>query len=355
MDNKITKKRLSNFLSYEWILMIVIVVALIIGWEFIYSATSVKLSTGQQFKYYYDLETHSGTNDVYHLVKDKFSFEVLSLNREDINPELDLLAVRLTGQDGDVIFTNSIEKKDSQNNNLPVRAKEVIDKFSVYDYNSLLRDACDYIGTRFLLDAVTYPLMDTSSTDKEVLAQRNKEDISITRLAQKVNAVNVQNLDNAKIEKYFADRTVRDNRFHTKEQKENGKLQEIARIKSLCTEISDFYRLLTCDVNGLFYTYTKHTQENLNSTNNQYQEKVDSEIANGRENAVYGLNLGKLTFSSTNSHKKSVSDYIKIKDTATADGVVLSVFNFKNYQLDTQFETIAFVNQIVRVFSDFLD
>ena len=54
MDNKITKSRLSDLLSYEWILMLIIAVVSIIAWELFYTMGGVKLTVGQSFKYYYD-------------------------------------------------------------------------------------------------------------------------------------------------------------------------------------------------------------------------------------------------------------------------------------------------------------
>ena len=66
MDNKITKTRLSNFLSYEWILLIILTVAAIVVWELVYTMTSVRLTVGQQYKIYYDEELDTaGHNKLY--------------------------------------------------------------------------------------------------------------------------------------------------------------------------------------------------------------------------------------------------------------------------------------------------
>ena len=45
MNNKISKRRLSNFLAYEWILMIVVALAAIVVWELIFSFSSVRLKS----------------------------------------------------------------------------------------------------------------------------------------------------------------------------------------------------------------------------------------------------------------------------------------------------------------------
>ncbi len=49
MDNKITKKRLGDLCSYDWILFIAAIAAAILVWELLYAFTSVKLTTGQRF------------------------------------------------------------------------------------------------------------------------------------------------------------------------------------------------------------------------------------------------------------------------------------------------------------------
>ena len=51
---------------------------------------------------------------------------------------------------------------------------------------------------------------------------------------------------------------------------------------------------------------------------------------------------------------KNVSEYLKITGTDSAQNVVLVLFDFGKYQEDLQFESISFVNTLVREFSDFL-
>ena len=55
MDNKITKKRLADFLVYEWIAVVMAIVLFIAGWEVVFALVNVKPSVGQRFKYYYDM------------------------------------------------------------------------------------------------------------------------------------------------------------------------------------------------------------------------------------------------------------------------------------------------------------
>ena len=49
MDSKITKKRLSDMLSYDWVKIILTVAGIILIWSFIFSATSTKITNTQLF------------------------------------------------------------------------------------------------------------------------------------------------------------------------------------------------------------------------------------------------------------------------------------------------------------------
>ena len=65
LNNKITKKRLSDFFSYEWIVMTVVIVVAIFLWEMLFSAIAVKPTTGQNFKYYIDKNIVCPRNDTF--------------------------------------------------------------------------------------------------------------------------------------------------------------------------------------------------------------------------------------------------------------------------------------------------
>ena len=44
MDNRITKSRLSNYFSYEWILIILVSLLSLLVWELIYTVSAVRLT-----------------------------------------------------------------------------------------------------------------------------------------------------------------------------------------------------------------------------------------------------------------------------------------------------------------------
>lgn len=313
MDNKLTKKRLSDFFAYEWILTIIIAVVAIFAMELIYTVSAARLSVGQQFKYYLDEDLSSfDTYSVYGLLDlnygengKTFSFDVLSVEEESLLSSYNVLSVRLSVQEGDAIFTSSVEKEDET-----VRAKKTVDEFPVYDMQSLLNAAKDYLAQ--FKDG-------TESLDEDAICA------------------------------YFDTRMKGDNRFRTETEKEEGRENEIGRIIKLANDVEDFEKLLSSDRENLFYRYVKYEQASKGDENDAtYGAAYAKEKEKGK--LIYGINMAALT-----GGKKNVSDYLKIAETNSAENVVLLLFDFSSYQYDLQFESISFVNTLVREFSDILD
>ena len=313
MDNRLTKKRLSDFFAYEWIMTIIIVIAAILTLELVYTVSATRLSTGQQFKYYFDETLYDQpTGDFYELLGvnigengKTFSYDVLSVQSENILSSYNVLSARLSVQEGDAIFTS---KKENENGS--VNAKTIVDDYPVYDFASLKTHAKEYLS-QFLSDSVHG------------------------------DVYNEQDYDETAIRAYFDKRMKGDNRFRTEEDKEQGRLNEIARIKKLAKETKDFEKLLSFgEETGLFFVYTRFEQAAANGS-----ETVTPES----ESKIFGLNLHALT------GKRNVSDYFKIANSDNAEDVVLVLFDFSSYQYDLQFECISFLNTLVREFSNFLD
>ena len=321
-----TKKRLSDFLAYEWILTIVAAIAAIIVLELIYTVAATRLSVGQQFKYYTDEDLYvydMSMGSIYDLLGVEtgkngktFSFDVLSVETENLTDSYNVLSVRLSVQEGDAIFTSSTEKEDGS-----VRAKSIIDEFPVYDMNKLLDGAKEYL-TRFV---------------------RSGGDV-----------YNPDDYDETKIRDWFDVRMKGDNRFRTEKEKEEGRKNEIGRIKKLAADTEDFETLLILgDAEGLFYRYTKYEQTATGVDDEVYRTAYEREKTDGRENCVYGFNMAAFTHAIDRTDKKNVSDYLKLAG-GSAENVVLILFDFSRYQPDLQYECISFVCTLAREFSDFL-
>ena len=126
----------------------------------------------------------------------------------------------------------------------------------------------------------------------------------------------------------------------------------------------DFEKLLGFESTrpDLFFKYTKYEQT-MNSVEKQadkdaYQRLVDKEVAEGRGNNIYGLkveNLNKDASGAPFDKKTNPTEYFKGMGADNAKDVVILAFDFWKYQYDLQFETISFINAIVRDCSTILD
>lgn len=307
MDNKITKKRLSQLFSYDWIAMIFTFIALVLLWQFIFQVTSVKLTRGQNFKYYVDYSITSKNEDAFlQLLSDEEVFDpinILRVEREGIfYGENDVLHTRLEVKDGDVIFTEPIKDEYGVG-----RAQSIIDSGYVYTFDRLLSDAKTYLETF------------------------------------KTNG----SYDDAKITAHFLARMENDNRFRTEQEKADGIVLEKSRILRLDKEVLDFEYLLSCG-EDVFYKYTRFSQSLEQSSEENkpdFTRWLQQEIDEGRENAKYGINLNALV---GGTDKISTSSLFAVGEAQTAENVVLMAFNFREQQPDEQFDVITFINAIVR-------
>lgn len=315
MDNKITKKRLGDLCSYDWILFIAAIAAAILVWELLYAFTSVKLTTGQRFSIFYD-EGVINKNETalrgFLQKDDALSFEVIVLDSESMAASTNVLSIRFQVGDGDVIFASVKPKEGEGSDKGTVRAKSIIDGGYVYNFERLVTDAEEYLK-RF-----KYP--DGTWDDEAVYAG-------------------------------FDARLGRDNRFRTESEKAEGKRLEKERLVRLEKELADFKTLVSHE--EYLFRYTRFMQS-LDSTTDarreEYTRYVETEKQNnlkkyGREDVAYGLKLDELP---TAEGKLNASELVSLSGESTAKDVVLMVLDFYKEQPDAQFETISFVNCVVR-------
>lgn len=320
MNNKITKKRLNEMLAYDWLKILAFAVGLILLWQVVFNVFSVKISTGEQFKYFYDngIDATGNGTLLYVLAEDEtFSPFMQKIESEDLTSNDETFRSRLAVQDADMIFT-SITDVEGQN-----RANVIIDlvDYSVYDFDTLYSDAYAYLAT-FLKE-------------------------------EGLDALDYNNLSEEKIENHFSVRLKGDNRFRSSEEIAQGKEWEKARIKKLCSELSVFgYLLDVGEEKGIFYTYTRFEQT-LNSLDESrkefYNTLYQAEIDGGRQNAKYGIKMEALSGGEYNPQQIA-----KIGTAVDAKNVILMAFNYLSYQPYMQFECIFFINSVVRACSDII-
>ncbi len=345
MDNRITKKRLSDYLAYEWILIIFLCVVAIIVWELVYTVSAVGLSVGQDYKFFYDktlvygqnyndLMTELNVQDNMGYENGKtFSYEIQKLHAENILDDNDVMSLRLSVQEGDMLFTDDKEREIEGESYTTSLAKTRVDSYDIpiATYEDLLKQAKEYL-TGLLIDGQT--------------------------------EIKAENLDDDKIKAGFEDRLSGDNRFRSATEKEKGLALEKERLVKLCQDVADFEKIMSLG-DEYFFTYTKFEQsktiaeseEEPNQENiAEIKEAIPREKDKGRENARYGLKVGKLK-NQTNNQKTDVSKFFSIvgEETDVSANVVIMVFDFIEYQPELQFESISVINNIVRACSTILD
>ena len=351
MDNKITKRRLSDFLAYEWIVMIIIAVVAMIVWELVYTMAGVRLSVGQQFKFYFDETVYGNSSAVVRLLdKDQaLSYDILELNAESLSSDFNVLSTRLSIQEGDILITDCKDPTEEVEDKR-IRLRTMVDSYHGYAFEEMLFDAKEYL-LGFIKDTVSDPF--NFSVLKE-------EDTCLT------------NLDEKEIEKSFRSRMKKDNRFRKESDKKIGIGLETQRIERLYKEVVAFSKLLELEnqYNNLFYRYTKYSQsrdaqekesdkqawaDNMQYEINRLTDKGIAGKVNTETNEtefIYAINLGAMP---TVEGKTNPSDLCTMRDSESAENVCIMVFDFSSYQPHLQFETISFINTIVRNCSTLLD
>ncbi len=322
MDNKITKSRLSNFFGYEWLLMLLVFGLAVLGWEIAFAVGRVKLTYGQEFNFYYDIGISANDSGFDAYLSDVFSYDVQSFGGSSISEDTgdtDMLYVYYSAGKADAVFTDA--KKEESEGYRSSRLNTLIDSYEVYDMQSLYDDAVKYLSS-FLKEG---------ETDCFVFS----------------------NLDKTKIEKGFKERNGKDNRYRAGQISVQN---EYERIEKLCREVKDFGTVLQYDKSlsaeeSIFYKYTKYEQT-YNLSIGYSDEQESQEMFQAQTEKSYGLKLEKLP---TAQNKRSASEFFWRDGQSDCKDVVLTVFRSFEENDALQFESISFVNAIVRSFSSVLD
>lgn len=156
MDAKITKKRLSRMLSYDWIKILVLAAVLIFVWVLIFMMTATRITPAQQFTVYNYMNNESfmatGFEDFLGKAHSKgvFSYEVLETTTLDLAANKDyaatLLDSRIATYEGDVILV-----ADAGNPALGYEEDEKTGE-KIYKYSYAETFAMNYPYTLFDLD-----------------------------------------------------------------------------------------------------------------------------------------------------------------------------------------------------------
>ena len=237
MDSKITKKRLSAMLSYDWVKIILTAVGIILLWSFLFSATSTKITNTQLFTVhsYTGNTTLTSTNFGKTLDKafgnDKvFSYEVIETGYYDYSTTGSetntLLTTRLSVGEGDVIFlspaknpSSGVKLEGSDELVYTTYSQQFIDDYFYFIYNFDKDEEGNFTRTSYFGEMELY---------LEEFFGENWE-------TGELNEEKVESTFRARIKKK------KDKRFKTKAQIEQGIRWEIERLEKYRSALLETY------------------------------------------------------------------------------------------------------------------
>jgi hypothetical protein len=307
MDNKITLKRLKNFLIYDSIKLIACVVGVVFLLLIIFNAVAKKPTEGQDFYMLISDDvicSTEGYNLVYKTKNDEkfnFSYDVLRVNNMHIDPSgytngyLMNTYVEL-GED-DVFIASDLEGEGL---------------YESYVKSNFAREVFAYVT-----DAKNYVIKNGFLNDD--------------------GSINVE-----KVRRNFISTRGKDTRFEKDADFEKGVLSEVERIKSIYENAIIFEKVLQ-NHPELLYKHETVT----------YQDRV---IAEG----YFALNLEKLNGKNENFISNAFTRCIVVNEELgtieyTSSGIVLMFGNNLVDEGDLYFEGLAFVNNLINTYSTFID
>lgn len=329
MDARITKSRITRVLSYDWIKMIAMVVAVVLVWSLLWTMFSPRASVGQTFDLFvYSDFAGKGAGEALSEAKEggAFSYDVLKFGSRELLSDYysTIMSAVTPSGEGDVMITSDFPEAVEKNES---KARTFIDGYGniVYSYDALIADAKNYCTSN---------------------------DFVIS------NGEGGYSLNSAAIEVYFRKRMKDDPRFRTEEKILAGLENEKARIKKVWNDAVSVEYVLTSHPE-LIWEYDRYEQTvNAQPEGDKKQEYEDMKNEYGGGVKKYGVNLGKLSGGEkqiTDLYSKVVYDDEGKIVSSTADGIIMFVFNFKSMQPDLQYESLGFVKYIISAYSNFID
>ena len=316
MDAKITKKRIAQMLSYDWVKIVAVIVGAILFWSLIFQMTATRITPAQQFhiyNYYCNESLGDGFYNVYEDVakKNKLSYEVMEMNVTDLTrsdgQHFTLLDGAVETDDGDLIFIPNVgdaNYKTETDDGAVSYEYTYVETFSrryfSHLYNLDLNDENSYFKNleRYLNGFYTNGYMDKESLNEEKVKSEFKKRIERTE----------------------------DKRFKKDAEIERAATWEVERIKKYRDALEEFYGYYESGV----VSFTS----------------VSFDAGNGMTiGGVFGLNICP-DVSKTGELKKQVS-YLDENQTSTAKDMNVLFFDFDATEDSFEYESLLFVNQVI--------
>ena len=323
MDAKITKQRLTRMLSYDWLKIVGIAAALIMVWVLVFTMTATRITPAQQFTVFNYDSNATLTSDFYNVYQkahnDKvFSYEVIETNVNDMTTSGEyagtILETRVATDEGDIMF---VANRPDEASAIKNEAGE-----TVYERTHIQTIFRAYPANFYDLDAYFENM-------KTYLDGYYNGDIE--------NGT----LDEEKVKTDFETRVRanKDKRFKKPAQIEQGKADEIARIKK--------YR-------DAYVAFQGYLQSGL-------VEFVKVELKNEKGDVVIDGNFA-LNICPDESKMAKLKDYtyyLKTETTTdengeqveekrkTAQDMCVMFFKMKGVEATFEYETLLFLNYMI--------
>ena len=323
MDAKITKKRLGQMLSYDWLKIVLVAAAVILVWTLAFTTTATRIKPSQSFGIFnYCGSTVTAKYSDYPLLTENlFSYEVIERSAQDVTTggeeyALQIMEARLTTDEVDVLFAADIEggylqyTVDGETKNTTF-LEDFLYRFYGYSYrldgeNGYLAQMANYLNGYYGGDYL-----------------------------------NADNLDEAKIESDFRARIAKnkDKRYKKEAQIQAGIQGEIERIEKYRQSLVDFNEYLDLG-------YISLTEKTLYFSDND-----------GNPMPITGcFSINVCPNEKMQDLKKDV--YYRVSSTdeetgeestkTTAENMNIVIINDAETESGFEFERLAFVNYLVQ-------
>ncbi len=332
MDIKINSKRIKNLLSYDWIKIILSIIAGIIVWSLLFTTLGTRITVGQEFYFHtYDNVFTAGSvernQEVLDNIKKKgyFSYDLLKLSTSNIVSAGQysasyMLSLKRSTNEGDVMIISDERAEAKTEKAEQADIISLVNSYYFYDIETLLKSAKDYCINN---DFVVEKLDGSWAINEEAI----KDYFLNTRIVGKGKG-NYRKT------------------YRTAQQKAMGVQNEYNRIKLLYEN----------------YLYVSTAIEKAIKADNDFlwygelytYDSLGKKVEDLTEIKPFGIDLYKL-----NQPFLEDSTVPKVEDTwftyadgvPTAEGLVACVFDFHSEQEDLQYETLGFLRYLIETYS----
>ena len=328
MDAKITKKRLSRMLSYDWLKIVGMAVALILVWTLIFTMTATKIMPSQQFTVFNYTGNVSLSSTKFYSEYQKafdggvFSYEVIEINENDLSVSADmantLLETRVSTDEGDVMLVADVDN--------PQTAYEDENGNTVYAYSYLETFVYSYGYYLFNLDF-------------------DAEDSYFGEMRAYLNRYYGGDYKNGELNEELVEsdfraraKKTKDKRYKKKKQIEKGIENEILRIQKYQSALIEFEEYLKLGVVSLTRTVIEDP------------ENAEKPLIDG----IYSINLCPNlktmgTLSEQFAYHATYTDENGVtQNTTSALNMNIAFFNLKGTADSFEYESLLYCNHLIR-------